>query len=445
MKEEKYIQSLFETARSEEPQLSFEEASETFEASLSPGVAASLKDWFLNHINLNFFIMMTTIGIIATVFVLNFQPKESQTIATPTFEEIPELVADSIVPVTVTVETQHEVVEISLKADPDKIRVTKTPIVEPIEISQAIETTSIAQNKIELISPITMNDTEVKSSEKSIENKEEATPIKVEKFKEAHKPLVRGRKLPFQNRELSELEVVLETALNLDHLKKDLFARSREGEYHQLMMCTNGEFDHLIDIQFAGKKVIVVKNTYDEGFKIVGGEFVNVQKFKIKGQKAFLKYIYNSVIVEVELMKIDENWYYKHTRTDHQEQDYLVKEELLQLTLNHIRMLDIVERNKDGAFKPLRLLSNGYFSNMVEVTFDDKNLKVVPYKYNPDYNRKVPHAEFTKFQIKRRKANIEFAYRGSLIEASYRKKNGAWIMKSFTHKKGNNTYKNSNF
>ena len=149
-----------------------------------------------------------------------------------------------------------------------------------------------------------MNDTEVKSSEKSIENKEETIPIKVEKFKEAHKPLDRGRKLPFQNRELSELEVVLETALNLDHLKKDLFARSREGEYHQLMMCTNGEFDHLIDIQFAGKKVIVVKNTYDEGFKIVGGEFVNVQKFKIKGQKAFLKYIYNSVIVEVELLSL---------------------------------------------------------------------------------------------------------------------------------------------
>ena len=108
-------------------------------------------------------------------------------------------------------------------------------------------------------------------------------------------------------------------------------------------------------------------------------------------------------------------------------------------------MLDIIERNKDGAFKPLRLLSNGHFSNMVEVTFDDKNLKVVPNKYNPDYNRKVPHAEFTKFQIKRRKANIEFAYRGSLIEASYRKKNGAWIMKSFTHKKGNKTYRDSNF
>jgi len=445
MKEEKYIQSLFETARSEEPQLSFEEASETFEASLSPGVAASLKDWFLNHINLNSFIMMTTIGIIATVFVLNFQPEESQITTTPTFEEIPELVTDSIVPVTVTVETQHEVVEISLKADPDKIRVTKTPIVEPIEISQAMETTSIAQNKIDLVSPIAINDTEVKPSEKTIENTEETTPIKVEKFKEAHKPLDRGRKVPFQNRELSELEIVLETALNLDHLKKDLFARSREGEYHQLMMCTNGEFDHLIYIQFAGKKVIVVKNTYNEGFKIVGGEFVNVQKFKIGEQKAFLKFIYNSVIVEVELMKVDGSWYYKHTHTDHQEQDYVVKEELLQLTLNHNRMLDIVERNKDGALKPLRLLSNGHFSNMVEVTFDDKNLKVVPNKYNPDYNRKVPHAEFTKFQIKRRKANIEFAYRGNLVEASYRKKNGAWVMKSFTHKKGNKTYRDSNF
>jgi len=445
MKEEKYIQSLFETARSEEPQLSFEEASETFEASLSPGVAASLKDWFLNHINLNSFIMMTTIGIIATVFVLNFQPKESQTIATPTFEEIPELVADSIVPVTVTVETQHEVVEISLKADPDKIRVTKTPIVEPIEISQAMETTSTAQNEIDLVSPITMNDTEVKPIEKTIENTEEATSIKTEKIKESHKPLDRGRKLPFQNRKLSELEVVLETALNLDHLKNDLFARSREGEYHQLIMRSNGKFDHLIDIQFAGKKVIIIANRHSEGYQIVGNEFVDVLKFKLGEEKAFFKFIYNSVIAEVRLMKVDGIWYFKSTNTDHQQPDFLIRSELLRNTFAHLRMDEIIERDENGNFKPFGLLSNGHFSPRVEVTFDDKDLQVVPNKYNRDYNRKIPHAEFTKFQIKRRKATIEFVYKGSLIIASYRKKNGAWMMRSFTHKKGNTTYRDINF
>ncbi len=448
MKEEKYIQSLFETARSEEPQLSFEEASETFEASLSPGLAASIKDWFLNHVYLNSIIMMSTIGIIATVVLLNFQPEATQVATIPTLEEIPELVTtDSIVPVTVTVETQNEVVEISLNADPDNIRVTKTPIVAPIEISKELATTSISpnENKIDIVPPIIMDTQEDPTIEEIGEITSISTPVKVEKSKKAEKALELRRKIPFQKRELSELEVVLETALNLDHLKENLFARNRQGEYHQLIMCSNNKFDHLVDIQFVGKKVIIVPNSHNEGFQIVGGEFADVLKFKLGEKKALLKFIYNSVIVEIELMKSDGIWYYKSTSTDHQQSDYLIKSELLRTAFSHPRMQEIIEHDEDGIFKPFALLSNGHFSPRVEITFDNKELKVVSDKYNQDYDRKVIHAEFTKFQLKRRKATIEFEYKGSLIEVKYRKKNGTWHLKSFRHTDGSNTYFHNNF
>ena len=449
MKEDKYIQSLFETARSEEPQLSFEEASKTFEASLHPGVAASIKDWFLNHINLNSFIMMSTIGIIATVVLLNFQPEEKTEFATtPVIEEIPAAVtADSIVPVTVTVETQNEVVEISLKADPDKIRVTKTPIAEPIEISKELAITSIAPNKneIDVIPPIIMNTLEEEPIEEIVETIEEPIVNKVEKSKKEGKTFDHRRRIPIQKRELSELEVVLETALNLDHLKENLFARNRRGEHHQLIMCSNKKFDHLVDIQFAGKKVIVVPNSHNEGFQIVGGEFADVLKFKLGEKKALLKFIYNSAIAEIELVKVDEIWHHKSTSTDHQQPDYILRSELLRKTFSHLRMEEIIERDKDGNFKPFALLSNGYFSPRVEVTFDGKELKVAPNKYNQNYDRKIPHVTFTKFQIKRRKANIQFSYEGNLVETNFRKKNGNWLLKSFIHNHGDNTYKQVNF
>lgn len=444
MKKEKYIQSLFETARSEEPQLSFEEASETFEASLSPGLAASIKIWFLNHVYLNSFIMMSTIGIIATVVLLNFQSKETPVATIATLEKIPSIaVVDSIVPVTVTVETKNEIVKISLKADPDKIRVTKTPIVAPVDFSKEIVSTAIASDEIDLIPPITLSDEEEKSSEE-VEEKiiiSASTP----KIKKEIKQIDLIRKIPYQKRELSELEVVLETALNLDHLKGKLFARGRRGEYHQLIMRSNGNFDHLVDIQFAGKKVIIVPDSHSEGYQIVGSEFADVLKFKLGEKKALLKFIYNSVIAEIELMKVDGIWYFKSTSTDHQQPDYLVRQELLRSTFDHPRIEEIIKRDDDGNFNQFALLTNGHFSPRVEITFDNKEVKVVPDKYNRDYNRKISHAEFTKFQIKRRKATLEFTYNANLIEVSFRKKNGTWRMRSFIHQEGVNRYKDVNY
>jgi len=288
-----------------------------------------------------------------------------------------------------------------LKADPDKIRVTKTPI-KTVEVSEPLTLIAESESKIDLVPPVAMKRTEEKAievSEQKVTTSETKSVIaKTTKPKRTSKDFDRGRMMPPKKRQLSE-----------------------------------------------GKKVIVAPNSHTVGFQIVGSEFVDVQKFKLGDKKAFLKFIYNSVIVEVRLIKVDGIWYYKSTSTDHQQQDYIVREELLQIALNHERMQDIIERNKVGEFKPLTLLSNGFFSNMIEVTFGNKNLKIVPNKYNRNFDRKMPYADFTKFQIKRRKATIQFAYRGHLVEANFRKKNGAWIFKSFIHKNGETTYKDVNF
>ena len=65
--EDKYIDYLFESAREEEPQLSFEEVAEVFAASTPPTLSGLAKDWFLKNINLNsvLFLSTVTLGIIA--------------------------------------------------------------------------------------------------------------------------------------------------------------------------------------------------------------------------------------------------------------------------------------------------------------------------------------------------------------------------------------------
>lgn len=80
MKEEKYIQSLFEQAKKETPKLSYNEAAENFKTALAPSSPMDfIKDLFPN-INLNIFTMITISSIIVSaIFWLNSPTPENNT------------------------------------------------------------------------------------------------------------------------------------------------------------------------------------------------------------------------------------------------------------------------------------------------------------------------------------------------------------------------------
>ncbi len=75
MKEDKYIDDLFEQAKNEPPQLSFEEVATRFESSVATtGSLTVLKEWVFNHLNLNSFIMISIVSSILTALYLIFTP-----------------------------------------------------------------------------------------------------------------------------------------------------------------------------------------------------------------------------------------------------------------------------------------------------------------------------------------------------------------------------------
>lgn len=71
MKEDKYIETLFEAARKEPPQLSFGEVAERFASILSPSSPFDMISNFFKQINLNSILMFTLVSIITTLFFVN--------------------------------------------------------------------------------------------------------------------------------------------------------------------------------------------------------------------------------------------------------------------------------------------------------------------------------------------------------------------------------------
>lgn len=88
MKEEKYINQLFKTAREEAPQKSYEEVAQQFENSLAPvSFLGSTKAYLSKFINLNLLIMITTIStLVLAIFWVITPTSESISINVPPFE-----------------------------------------------------------------------------------------------------------------------------------------------------------------------------------------------------------------------------------------------------------------------------------------------------------------------------------------------------------------------
>ena len=207
-------------------------------------------------------------------------------------------------------------------------------------------------------------------------------------------------------------------------------------EFHQLVMQTNRKFDDLIDIEFAGKKVIVIASRYSGSFNIIGGEFIDIQELMVSGDNASLGFIYNSIEVRIDLTKTDDGWVTKNAIKDHKQEDYAERETLVQLALDDDFLRKVTLKEENGQFKPLSILSNGHFSNMLEVTFDGKKLEIVPFKYNRAYDRNTTYIEVTKFQVKRKRASLEFSFNKNNFKVNYRMKNGEWSIQSFTKSSG---------
>lgn len=90
MNDQQFIESLFEAAKNELPQTSFEEVAASFEASASIAATVSFKTWLLSNLSFNLIIMTTTLSIFITAIWFFLIPNTSnhQNIAEATITNV---------------------------------------------------------------------------------------------------------------------------------------------------------------------------------------------------------------------------------------------------------------------------------------------------------------------------------------------------------------------
>gem|GEM_PF-5157840 len=427
MKEEKYIQSLFEKARHEEPKLSFEEVAHDLDLAINPSKVAVLKDWFFNHIYLITFIAIITIFILTGFMFVNSQTNATTIIASTLPTDPPKLPTENISNPTNTKKDQKQI-EIQKEGLPQKNIVKKKESKITIRNKQPIK---LLTSSPKTTLPVSLTNKKTRTAKevnaKEIDNQKPLNPSTQIAKKPQEKEINLTRKIASKHDNQSELEIVLETALNTDKLKEDLFIKNRTGDFQQLIIKTNNKFSNLINVNFAGKKAIVLKSGYDGSFNIVNDDFVDIQSLKIEKEKATLEFIYNSEFIQVELEKIDGEWLHKYTGKSYAQEDHFVRQELLQMLVDHEKMVKLLEKNEKGNTKPFKLLSNGLLSDHHQVSFAGTDLEIVSY---PNSLRES-YVKITKFQVRKKKAVVEFIYQGKTNMVNFRNKGDEWVIRSF--------------
>ena len=112
----------------------------------------------------------------------------------------------------------------------------------------------------------------------------------------------------FSNAQYEDQITFIEKSLALEKLK-EVFAKDEMNKMMPLTIVTNNHFSPFLDIDHNGKKVEIYEKKQEIDL-IYDNQFVDVKKFKIRGNVSILKFKYQNKKVKVKLRKIDGNWKY---------------------------------------------------------------------------------------------------------------------------------------
>ncbi|MFK8008995.1 MAG: hypothetical protein AB8H03_21715 [Saprospiraceae bacterium] len=107
----------------------------------------------------------------------------------------------------------------------------------------------------------------------------------------------------------SEDLAVIEKSINVEKFKQYL-AKDEAGKALPMIIVSNKKFSNNLEIDFDGKKVNVFENLKESDLED-GQAFIDVTKFKVRGQLSILKFNYGGYKVKVKFRKIDNEWTYQ--------------------------------------------------------------------------------------------------------------------------------------
>ena len=391
MKEENYIASLFEKARQEEPHLTYEEVADNFRASAKPKIEASLIERFFKNIYLNTFLIAFGIVLVSGLVYQSTQAKTNLISANKAIDiSNQEHLNES----TTAVLANSEIIDNVNPTPPEAIHTNEK--INQVEIKD--NSTAKANPQREILKPTNSKVQAASTSKPKVAKETIQKPQLSQTTAFSKKKINASRKKEVQsnNEELliernpniehrSELEIILETALNDNQLKEGVFVKNSNNDFLQLIINANGNFDNKIDVHFAGKKALILKSSYSGSFNLTDEEYVNVKDIIIKDESASFEFYYNLQHLKVDLEKINNTWTTKKIHKDFEQEDHLDRQKLLQLIFADDTMHRIIQKDVKGDFKPFALLSNGHFSDKTIIEFFDNKLDILNHTNNHLY------------------------------------------------------------
>lgn len=107
----------------------------------------------------------------------------------------------------------------------------------------------------------------------------------------------------------SEDLAVIEKSINVEKFKKYL-AKDEAGKPLPMILVSNKEFSNNLEIDFEGKKVNVFEKLKDSDLD-EGQAFIDVKKFKVRGDISILKFNYQDYKVKIKFRKKAGEWTYQ--------------------------------------------------------------------------------------------------------------------------------------
>lgn len=416
MKEEKIIASLFEAARNEVPQRSFEEVSKNFSVGLQVSFWESPIEWLVNNIGLNTIIVISTTSLIGLGIFFGSKSEDAKFTTTAKAT-----IVENISPKQAPIKEQitSTIPEVTKSTSPIKKHIPKDkkiitdPTTKNIVIDKPKPNHIEARETKTIIKPLTTTPVVNNESKDQTSTRKE----KIITPKPASTPKTKINTT-------SQVEQVLQKSITIEVIDKALKEYIVDPN-EALTIISNDNFSTDINLLFREKPVKIVNTIRDiEHDKVE--RFIYVASLQISNKKSKLQFFFDNTTVIVGLNKTAFGWESDFTSISRDNPQLNSYREILQLFLEAESIQEIFEKDNQGNYKPLVIITNGKFDKNIQLNHGGKMVKLIHEKDSPEYNPNEAFLDVKKFKLRRKKAIFDFNYKGYEVKLEFKKDNNLW-------------------
>jgi len=424
MKEDKIIESLFEAARNEAPKQSFEEVANNFTVATQPLFWESARDWLLNNISLNSFVAITVTTIIGiTALMLSSSKSTNEAVVAATI--INDVKKESTISVSPTIETKAKIETKSNKpkiTTPKQKLKTKNIQAAPIQESQQliVNQTNITTQVAETKTIVTPESNNLDSANNTKTGDKNMTNLNTSKEKDLTTIL--------PDSERPEVEMVLQKFLSVEMVIQ-LLNENKKDVNETLTLISNNNFPGSIHLEFKDKKVKIVSSVGDPSLD-KAKSFIYIAGLRISNNRAIINFFYEGSKGVMTLKKDGRDWYLEESSISEEPSRINSSRTIIQQSLDEDILKELFEKDLDGNFKPLVIVTNGKISRELQLDFAGKMIKVFRFKDDAGLNPNEPYLDITRFKLKKKKSILSFKYKGLNARIELKRENGIWVSKS---------------